>query len=85
MPAPLPRRANAAPATNAVKRAGGAAAEAAEPPAKKHRGGEVSLALQETPITDAANKMMKEQNLTLNSVKATDHWHVPFALALAPS
>lgn len=45
----------------------------------------MSLALQETPITDAANKMMKEQNLTLNSVKATDHWHVPFALALAPS
>lgn len=80
MPAPTPRRAPAAPATNAIKRmaGGGASAEAPEPPAKKHRSDQ-SLAQQETPITDAAMKMMRDEGLTLNSVKATDHW-----CALAP-
>lgn len=65
----------AAPATNAIKRMAGAASadEFAEPHAKKHRA-DVSLAQQETPIADHADEQLAAGQVTVNSVKATDHW-----------
>lgn len=86
MPAPAARRAPAAPATNAIKRSlagSGASAATPEPPAKKHRS-EHALAQQETPITDAANKMMAEQGIEPNTVKSTDHWCAPSFLRPVP-